>query len=72
LCREGQALTTKKTREAGASKKLLACREASRVNITSEEGILLRVNRSIQVEGTFRVAKADGQFRRFMTRGKPG
>jgi hypothetical protein len=39
---------------------------------TGEEGILLRVNRSIPVEGAFGVTKADSRFRRFMTRGKAG
>ena len=38
--------------------------------ITSDEGILLRVNRSIQAEGTFAFAKEDMDFRRFLTRGK--
>jgi hypothetical protein len=38
--------------------------------ITSDEGILLRVNRSIQAEGTFAFAKEDMAFRRFLTRGK--
>jgi hypothetical protein len=33
------------------SKKALAFRAESEANIASEEGILLRVNRSIQVEG---------------------
>lgn len=41
-----------------------------RRNITSDEGILLRVNRSIQAEGTFAFAKEDMDFRRFLTRGK--
>lgn len=44
-------------------------REASRANITSEKGVLLRVNRSIQVEGAFGVLKQDFGFRRFLTRG---
>lgn len=39
-------------------------------NIASEEGILLRVNRSIQVEGAFGVIKQDMNFRRFLLRGK--
>ncbi len=39
-------------------------------NITSEEGALLRMNRSIQVEGVFGVLKEDYRFRRFLTRGK--
>ena len=45
-------------------------RQQSYANITSEEGILLRMNRSIQVEGAFGVIKQDMQFRRFLTRGK--
>ena len=39
-------------------------------NIVSEEGTLLRVNRSIQVEGAFGVLKNDYGFNRFLTRGK--
>ena len=39
-------------------------------NLTSEEGALLRMNRSIQVEGVFGVLKEDYGFRRFLTRGK--
>ena len=38
--------------------------------ITTEHGILLRMNRSIQVEGAFGVIKQDFYFRRFLTRGK--
>ena len=38
--------------------------------ITSEEGCILRVNRSIQAEGSFAMTKEDMQFRRFLTRGK--
>ena len=38
--------------------------------ITSEEGALLRMNRSIQVEGSFGVLKEDRNFRRFLCRGK--
>lgn len=44
-------------------------REATE-RITTEEGILLRMNRSIQVEGAFGVLKQDFAFRRFLTRGK--
>lgn len=39
------------------------------VRIQSEEGILLRINRSIQVEGAFGVLKQDMGFRRFLLRG---
>ena len=38
--------------------------------ICTPEGICLRVNRSIQVEGAFGVIKEDYAFRRFLTRGK--
>lgn len=38
--------------------------------VSSAEGILLRMNRSIQVEGAFGVIKQDYAFRRFLTRGK--
>ena len=38
--------------------------------LTSDEGILLRRNRSIQVEGVFGILKEDYGFRRFLTRGK--
>ncbi len=44
-------------------------RNESLKNITSEKGILLRMNRSIQVEGAFGVLKQDYGFRRFLTRG---
>lgn len=39
-------------------------------NITSEEGLHLRMNRSIQVEEAFGVLKQDFGFRRFLTRSK--
>jgi hypothetical protein len=44
----------------------------AREHITGEEGIVPRVNRSIQEEGAFGVTKEDSRFRRFMTRGKAG
>ena len=37
---------------------------------STDKGILLRVNRSIQVEGAFSVLKQDYGFGRFLTRGK--
>ena len=37
--------------------------------INTKEGILLRTNRSIQVEGAFGALKEDMGFRRFLTRG---
>ena len=44
-------------------------RAASKARLTSEEGIQLRVNRSIQAEGVFANIKADMGFRRFLSRG---
>ena len=44
-------------------------REATE-RINTPEGIQLRVNRTIQVEGAFGVIKEDYGFRRFLTRGK--
>ena len=38
--------------------------------ITSDDGIILRMNRSIQVEGAFGALKEDYAFRKFLTRGK--
>ena len=38
--------------------------------ISTKEGILLRINRSIQSEGVFAMIKEDMNFRRFLTRGK--
>ena len=37
--------------------------------INSEQGKLLRVNRSIQAEGVFAMIKEDMNFRRFLLRG---
>ncbi len=45
-------------------------RAESQNNIVSDKGILLRMNRSIQVEGAFGVIKEDYGFRRFLMRGK--
>ena len=44
-------------------------REKMLERINTEQGILLRTNHSIQVEGTFGVLKEDMGFRRFLTRG---
>lgn len=52
------------------SKVFAALREESQANIMSAQGILLRINRSIQVEGAFGVLKEDHGFRRFLLRGK--
>ena len=45
-------------------------REENLARIRSTEGILLRMNRSIQVEGAFAQLKENFGFRRFLTRGR--
>lgn len=51
------------------SKTFLKQRQDMQARIQSEEGIRLRINRSIQVEGAFGVLKEDMGFRRFVLRG---
>jgi transposase len=68
-------LKTSCTKAAGnkkmeVSKAFMALRGESQANITSNQGIMLRMNRSIQVEGAFGVLKEDHGFRRFLLRGK--
>jgi transposase len=57
-------------RKMQVSKTFVEKRQKSYDNITSKKGIILRINRSIQVEGAFGVLKNDYQFNRFLTRGK--
>ena len=52
------------------SKDFVKKRKTSLENISTEKGKLLRMNRSIQVEGAFGVLKQDYGFRRFLSRGK--
>ena len=58
-----------KNREFEVSKTFLRQRQHAKERITSQEGTLLRINRSIQAEGAFAVIKEDYAFRRFLTRG---
>lgn len=60
----------KGNRKMQLSKEFLRQRGQSLKNITSEKGILLRMNRSIQSEGAFGVIKQDYGFRQFLLRGK--
>ncbi|MBZ9632823.1 IS1182 family transposase [Clostridium sp. FP1] len=60
----------KGNKRLSVSKKFIQKRLKSLENITSLEGIMLRTNRSIQVEGAFGVLKEDHGFRRFLTKGK--
>jgi len=59
----------KGNRKMQISKEFLRQRKQSFKNITNETGILLRTNRSIQVEGAFGVIKQDYGFRQFLLRG---
>ena len=52
------------------SKDFIEKRNESLKNISTPEGKILRMNRSIQVEGVFGVLKQDYAFRRFLLRGK--
>ena len=72
---EGCVRKSQCTKRAGnkqmeVARRFVVGRECSLRNITSGKGILLRMNRSIQVEGTFGVLKEDHGFRRFLLRGK--
>ena len=59
----------KQNRKLQVSKKFIVQRAASLERITSEKGVLLRMNRSIQSEGAFGVIKQDYNFRQFLLRG---
>jgi len=58
-----------RTKRLTVAKKFLRQRQEDLERITSEEGIELRVNRSIQAEGAFADIKEDMGFRRFLGRG---
>ena len=51
------------------SKRFARQREEMEIKISARNGQLLRVNRSIQAEGTFAYIKQDLDFRRFLLRG---
>ena len=59
----------KNNRKMQVSKRFVQQRAESLKRITSETGILLRMNRSIQSEGAFGVIKQDYGFRQFLLRG---
>ncbi len=60
---------SKGNRKLQVSKKFIEQRKQSLARITSEKGVLLRLNRSIQSEGAFGVVKQDYGFRQFLLRG---
>ena len=59
-----------RTKKFETSKKFNRQRKEDLERIISEEGCLLRMNRSIQAEGSFAQVKEDMNFRRFMCRGQ--
>lgn len=58
-----------RVKRLNVSKYFVAQREAMEKKISTEEGILLRINRSIQAEGVFSMIKQDLNFRRYLMRG---
>ena len=60
---------SKGNRKLQVSKRFIQQRAVSLKRITSETGVLLRMNRSIQSEGAFGVVKQDYGFRQFLLRG---
>ena len=60
---------SKNNRKLQVAKKFVEQRAASLERITSEKGINLRMNRSIQSEGAFGVVKQNYGFRQFLLRG---
>lgn len=60
---------SKGNRKLQVSNKFIEQRSKSLERITSEKGILLRMNRSIQLEGAFGVIKQNYAFRQFLLRG---
>jgi transposase len=66
----GKQPIEERTKRLYVSKTFLRQRSEAEARIPSEEGILLRMNRSIQVEGAFGVLKEDMDFRQFFLRGQ--
>ena len=69
---KGHCTKAKENRTIKVNWAFEAARSASLERITSEKGILLRINRSIQSEGAFGVLKEDRHFRRLRRRGTEG
>jgi transposase len=68
--RKGEALKEDRIKRLEVSKNFIHQRNGMEERINTNEGVLLRMNRSIQVEGAFGVLKQDMDFRRFLHRGK--
>jgi len=61
---------TERVKRLHVAKEFIRQREKAMERIRSEEGCMLRINRSIQAEGSFGTIKQDMGFRRFLCRGK--
>ena len=57
-------------RQIRVSRRFIEQRAEALKRITGEQGILLRMNRSIQTEGAFGAVKQDYGFRQFLLRGQ--
>ncbi len=68
--RKDEVLKEDRIKRMEVSKKFIRQRSDMEERIKTKEGSLLRMNRSIQVEGAFAVLKQDMEFRRFLHRGK--
>ena len=68
----GKCYKGKYGRRIQVSEQFDAYRAQSEANINSEEGILLRINRSIQAEGVFGITKQNMGYDRFLRRGLQG
>ena len=64
-----KAKDSEQQKELVVCREFMAYREASQKRITSEEGKILRINRSIQAEGAFGQLKHNRRFVRFLTGG---
>ena len=60
----------KRYKKLTVSRKFERQRKECLDRITSEKGVQLRVNRSIQAEGAFALWKEDQKFRQFLCRGQ--
>ena len=71
-CIKGASKTPleERSKNLHVSKTFQRQRTEMEARINTDEGVLLRVNRSIQVEGAFGVLKQDMGFRRFLLRGQ--
>jgi hypothetical protein len=66
----GKEPVSERSKRLHVSKTFLRQRAEAFERITSEKGVMLRTNRSIQAEGAFGVLKQDMGFRRFLLRSK--